>query len=47
MARVMGGKSYMLGEAESVKNIKEGGNIRSQGIVEVQVKVSGDDEFRG
>lgn len=35
MARVMGGKRYMLGEAESVKDIKEGGNIRSQGIIDM------------
>ena len=37
----------MLGEAESVKNIKERRNVRIRGIVNVQVKITSDNEFRG
>lgn len=47
MAGVMGSEWYMLCETEGVKKVKEVGDIRCRGIVNVKVKVAGNDEIRG
>ena len=47
MARVMDSERYMLCETEGIKKVKQVGDIRCRGVVEVKIKVTGNDEIRG
>jgi hypothetical protein len=45
VARVMSRESNMLGKVESVKQVRKRRNMGSRGIINVEVKVAGEDEF--
>ena len=45
MARVVSSESNMLGKVESVKQVRKRRNMGSRGIINVEAKVAGDDEF--
>ena len=45
MVRVMSREGNMLGKVESVKQVHKRRNMRTRGIINVEVKVTGEDEF--
>jgi len=45
VARVMSREGNMLGKVESVKQVYKRRNMGSRGIINVEVKVAGEDEF--